>query len=258
MTPPTRRGLIAEASERPDDSPHASDIAREGARRRLIRFAGLGIAAYAVAMIATIPASAVVERADWRSGVGGTVWNGEAGLAGGSRLEWRWAPLRSLVTLAFAVDWRARGADTSLGGRALIGPASTTVDAMSGSADGSLLQAIQPDLPFTCDLKMQLDIPRAKLGGSGQMVEGNLLTELGTCRPKRGGTPTTVAPLILTAEHIGAQSRLRLAPATQRRRTLMTIVLGEDGTVEATLTPEGAQALPFVGLPPGGSIRGEI
>ena len=121
-----------------------------------------------------------------------------------------------------------------------------------------MLQAIQPDLPFICDMAMQLDFPRAKIGGSDQMIAGQLLTEPGSCRPKRGGVPTAVPALILTAQHIGNQSRLTLAPATQRRRTLMTIVLSEDGTVDLTLTPEGAAALPFVGLPPGGSIKGKI
>ncbi len=258
MTPLIRRGRIAEASERPDDSQTASDIAATAARRRLIAFGTFGIAAYAVAMIATIPASAIVSGGAWRTGVGGTVWNGEVGLAGGSKLEWHWAPLRSLVNLAFAVDWTATGDATNLGGRALIGPSSTTVDAMSGSADGTLLQAIQPDLPFVCDMAMQLDFPRAKVGGSGQKVSGQLLTDPGTCRPKRGGVATAVPALVLTSQAIGTQSRMTLSPATQRRRALMTIVLSEDGTVDLSLTPDGARVLPFVGLPPGGSIRGKM
>lgn len=258
MTPTIRQGLIAEASERPADAPHVSEIAALGARRRLTLFAGIGIAAYVAAMVATIPASAIVDDGAWRTGVGGTVWHGEVGLAGGSRLEWHWAPLRSLTSLAFAVDWRATGESTNLGGRALIGPTSTTIDSMSGSADGALLRAIQPDLPFTCDLTMQVEFPRAKLGGSRQMIEGEATTDAGSCAPKQGGTPTAIPSLLLTAEHIGTQSRLRLVPATQRRRTLMTIVLGEDGTVDVGMTPEGAAALPFVGLPPGGSLKGQI
>ncbi|SOB86578.1 hypothetical protein SAMN06297144_1684 [Sphingomonas guangdongensis] len=209
-------------------------------------------------MIATIPAGVIVKRGDWRTGVGGTIWNGEVGLAGGSRLEWHWAPLRSLINLAFAADWRATGSGTNLGGRALLGPSTTTIDAMSGSADGTLLQAIQPDLPFTCDLPLQLEFPRAKLDGSGQLVEGTLTSEAGSCAPKGNGVPTPVPALILSAEHVGTESRLRLAPATQRRRTLMTITLGEDGAVDVRMTPEGAAALPFVGLPPGGSIKGQI
>lgn len=209
-------------------------------------------------MIATIPASAVVDRGAWASGVGGTLWNGEVGLAGGSVLAWDWAPLRSLTSLAFAADWSAKGAATNLGGRALIGPSSTTIDAMSGSADGTLLQAIQPNLPFVCDMTMQLDFPRARIGGSGQRVEGEMLTDPGTCRARAGGAATPVPALAVTAAHVGDRSTLRVAPATQRRRTLMTMVLQGDGEVEVTLTPEGAAVLPFVGLPPGGSIKGRI
>ncbi|MHA6722512.1 hypothetical protein [Sphingomonas sp. RS2018] len=209
-------------------------------------------------MIATIPAGAIVDDGAWRTGISGTIWNGEVGLAGGSILAWEWAPLRSLTSLGFAVDWRATGTATNLGGRALIGPSSATIDAMSGSADGTLIRAIQPDLPFVCDFPMQAEFPRAKLGGSGQMVEGTLTTDAGTCAPKAGGAPTAVPSLILLAEHVGTTSRMRLAPATMRRRTLMTITLSENGTVEVTMTPEGAAALPFVGLPPGASIKGEI
>lgn len=258
MTPLIRRGLIAEASERPADSPSVSVIAQEGARRRLILFAGIGIAAYALAMIWTMPASVVLKNAPWRSGVAGTIWNGEVGVAGGSRLEWQWAPLRSLTSLAFAVDWRATGNDSDIAGRALIGPNTTTLDAVSGRVDGSVLAAIQPDLPFTCDLVMQAEFPKIRIGGSEQMVQGNLTTDSGSCAPKGGGTPTAVAPMLLIAEKIGTESRMRLVPATQRRRTLMTLVLGEGGTLDISMTPEGARALPFVGLPPGGSIKGEI
>lgn len=258
MTPLIRRGRIAEASERPDDSQTASDIAATAARRRLIAFSAFGIAAYVVALVATIPASAIVSGGAWRTGVGGTVWNGEVGLAGGSKLEWHWAPLRSLVSFGFAVDWTATGDATNLGGRALIGPSSATIDAMSGSADGTLLQAIQPDLPFACDMTMQLDFPHAKVGGSDQSVSGRMLTDPGACRPKRGGVPTAVPALILTSQAIGTQSRMTLSPADQRRRTLMTVVLGEDGTLDLMLTPDGAQVLPFIGLPPGASIKGTM
>jgi hypothetical protein len=233
-------------------------IAEEGARRRLILFAVIGIAAYALAMIWTMPASVLIRNSAWRSGVAGTIWNGEVGVAGGSRLEWTWAPLRSLTSLAFAVDWRATGTNTDLAGRALIGPNTTTLDAVSGRVDGSVLAAIQPDLPFTCDLVMQAEFPKVKVGGTAQMVQGNLTTDAGSCAPKAGGAPTVVQPLMLIAEKIGTESRMRLVPATQRRRTLMTLVLGEDGTLDVGMTPDGARALPFVGLPSGGSIRGEI
>lgn len=258
MTPLIRRGSIAAASERPADAPSLSVIAETGARRRLTRFVAVGIVAYVVAMVWTLPASVVISDKPWRTGVAGSIWNGEVGVAGGSVLAWRWAPLRSLVSVGFATDWTAKGTNTDLGGRALIRPGRIVVDALTGSADASILQAIQPDLPFSCSMTMQAEFPRAVLGGVGQMVEGQLLTEPGSCQPKQGGTATAVPALILTAEHIGTESRLRLAPAAQRRATLMTITLEENGTVEITMTPEGARILPFVGMPPGASIKGEI
>jgi len=229
-----------------------------GAQRRLILFAGIGIAAYAAAMVATMPASVVLKNRPWRTGVAGTIWNGEVGIAGASRLEWEWAPLRSITSLGFAADWRATGADTDLAGRALYGNDSLALDNVTGAADAALLAAIQPDLPFTCDLTMQADFPHIAVGGMDQSVTGNLVTDLGTCTPKSGGAPTSVGPMVLTAEKIGNVSRMRLAPATQRRRTLMTFALAENGTVDIAITPEGATALPFVGLPPGASIRGEM
>lgn len=209
-------------------------------------------------MIAKLPAGFLVSDAPWRTGVAGTVWNGEVGVAGGSRLEWEWAPLRSITSLGFAVDWRMTGGDTDMAGRALIRPSSTLIDAMSGSVNASVLEAIQPELPFTCDMVMQADFPRIKIGGGDQMIAGKLLTEPGACRPKGGGAPTALPALLLNAEKIGTESRLRLTPAAQRRRTLMNLSLGENGAVEVQMTPEGAGTLPFTGMPPGASIKGQI
>ena len=64
--------------------------------------------------------------------------------------------------------------------------------------------------------------------------------------------------MLLIAEKVGGESRMRLVPATQRLRTYMTLVLDENGTLDVTMTPDGAAALPFVGLPGGASIKGEI
>lgn len=256
MTPLIRRGLTAEASARPGESLDISAHARPAARRRLIAFAAIGIAAYAAALVATVPAGTIFPNRPWRTGVAGTVWNGAVGVGGTNRLAWHWAPLRSLAGLGFAADWTVTGAETALDGRALARSGRTVLDAVSGSADASLLQALAPTLPFTCDLTVQADFPRIVVGGSDQSVAGQLTTDAGTCRPKGAGGPTTsLPPLMLSAEHIGAESRLRLFPATQRRRTLMTITLGEDGSTEIGMTPEGAAALPFVGLPGGGSIK---
>lgn len=229
------------------------------ARRRIIVFAVLGIASYVLAMLVTMPASVIVNNRPWRTGVAGTVWNGEVGVAGGSKLEWHMAPLRSLVSLGFAADWKATGPNTDLGGQALVHLGGRTVlDKVSGSADASLLQAIQPNLPFTCDLTMQVQMDRIAIGGGTQLLDGNLTTDAGSCRPKGAGAASALPPLILTAEHVGNRTLLRLAPMTQRRRILLDATLSEDGATDLGLTPEGAGVLPFVGLPGGARIQGNM
>lgn len=229
------------------------------ARRRIILFAALGIAAYALAMLVTLPASVVLKNKPWRTGVAGTVWNGEVGVAGGARFEWQMAPLRSLTSLAYAADWRATGPNTDLAGRLLSHLGGRTVlDKISGSADGSLLQALQPNLPFTCDLTMQVEMERVALGGGARMLSGTTQSDPGSCRPKTAGAATAVPALLLTAEHIGTRTTIRITPATQRRRTLVTATLTEDGTVDLSVTPDGAAMMPFLGLPAGARIQGAM
>lgn len=218
----------------------------------------LGIAAYALAMVATMPASVIVKNRPWRTGVAGTVWNGEVGVAGGSKFEWHWAPLRSLTSLAFAADWTATGPDTDMGGRALAGFSSTVLDKISGSAHATLFQALQPNLPFTCDMVMQLEFDRIAVGGSSQGIDGRLTTDAGTCTPRGGGAAVPVPPLLLVSEKIGTTTQIRLTPRAQQRQVLMTATLSEDGQLTIRMTPEGARILPFAGLPAGASIAGEL
>jgi hypothetical protein len=229
------------------------------ARRRIIVFAGLGIGAYLLALLVTLPASVVLKNRPWRTGVAGTVWNGEVGIAGGSKLEWQMAPLRSLTTLAYAADWKATGPDTDLGGRMIAHLSGRVVlDSVSGSADGSLLQALQPNLPFTCDLTMQVEMERIAVGGGARMLSGNATSDPGSCRPKRAGAASSLPALILAAEHIGNRTLIRIAPMAQRRRTLVTLELAEDGSVDLSVTPDGATMMPFIGLPAGARIQGQM
>jgi hypothetical protein len=229
------------------------------ARRRIIVFAALGIGAYLLALLVTLPASAVLKNRPWRTGVAGTVWNGEVGVAGGAKFEWQMAPLRALTSLAYAADWKATGPDTDLGGRVLAHFSGRTVlDKVSGAADGSLLQALQPNLPFTCDLVMQIEMERIAIGGGNRMLSGTATTDPGSCRPKNGGAASSLPALILTAEHIGNRTLIRIAPMAQRRRTLATLELAESGTVDISVTPEGATMMPFIGLPAGAHLQGEM
>jgi hypothetical protein len=229
----------------------AAAIFPEGARAQARR--------RSIAMVATLPASVVLTDRPWRSGIAGTIWNGEVGVAGGSKVEWEWAPLRSLTSLGFAVDWRATGPDTDLGGQALFRPGGAVrLDKVSGSADASLLQAVAPNLPFTCDLAMQVELPRLVAGGGDQQAQATILSDAGSCMARPAGIASAVPAMILTAEHVGRETRIRLAPQTQRRQTLVEAVLAEDGAYRMTLTRDGAAALPFTGLPPGVTVESRL
>lgn len=257
--PLMRPGLIAATSAGIAGRLPVPDTGRL-ARRPIIVFAGLGIAAYALAMLATMPASVVLKNRPWRTGVAGTVWNGEVGVAGGSKFEWRMAPLRSLTSFGFAADWKASGPDTDLGGRMLLHPGGRTVlDKVSGTADGRLLQALKSDLPFTCDLTMQIDMDRIALGGGSQMVAGKAVSDPGSCRAKRSSAAASpLPPLLLTAEPIGGRTTIRIVRAAQRRQILLQAELSDAGTLDLSVTPEGAAMMPFLGLPPGVRIQGAL
>jgi hypothetical protein len=229
------------------------------ARRRIIVFVALGIAAYVLAMIVTVPASVVLKNRPWRTGVAGTVWNGEVGVAGGAKFEWHMAPLRSLTSLAFAADWKATGPNTDLGGQMLVHPGGRVVlDHVSGAADGTLLQALQPNLPFTCDLVMQVEMDRIAVGSGDRMLIGNATSDPGSCRPKKAGAASALPALVLTAEHVGNRTTIRIAPMAQRRQVLVNAELSEDGTTDLSVTPEGAAMMPFLGVPGGTHLQGEM
>ena len=90
------------------------------------------------------------------------------------------------------------------------------------------------------------------------LVEGQATIDPGSCTKSPGGSPVPTPAMILTAEHVGTESRIRLAPMGQRRNTLIDATVGEDGGYKMTLTPEGAALLPFTELPPGVSIESEF
>ncbi|WP_448657681.1 type II secretion system protein N [Sphingomonas sp. CJ99] len=194
----------------------------------------------------------------WRTGIAGTIWNGEVGIAGGSRVEWDWAPLRSLTSLGFAADWRASGTDTDLGGRMLARPGGWALDQVSGAAAYSLFGAAFGALPFQCDLVMRVDLDRLATG-SQEMASGRIVTEPGQCWAKgTPGAPVAVPALRITAEKVGDQSLIRVVPQAQQRRTLIDARLSETGRLSITLTPDGAADLPFTGLPAGVTIQKQL
>lgn len=217
----------------------------------MIIVAAIAIVTCLLSLLAATPARLFVPPSPGIAAVGGTIWHGEAALVGGNRLEWRWAPLRSIAGFGFAVDWRVTGAATDLGGRALLRRDGVRLDLVSGRADGSLIAAIAPDLPIRCDLMIQADLPLLVIGSADQQVEGMLRSEPGTCAS--GGAIAPLPPMVAASRGSrGGRSALRLVAAGQPGRLLAELVLRKEGAMDLRVTPAGAALLPFV-LPPGGT-----
>lgn len=253
----TAQGLATQVTD--GDSRFSPDPARAEARRRLIVFAGLGIAFYAVAMVATLPAGVLVKPAPWRLGVAGTLWNGEVAVRGGTRLSWQWAPLRSLTSLGLAVDWQAVGRDTQMGGRALIRGGRVVIDSASGTASTALLEAAWPGLGFHCDLPMRVDVDRVAMGGGDQALSGKGVTRAGQCASAATpGAQVPVAPLAIVAKPVGDGSMLTITPVDQPNQPYLQAKLPAKGPLSITMTPAGATALPFMGIPGGVTVETEL
>lgn len=222
-------------------------------------FAAIGAATYLAALGATIPAGLIAPKADGVA-VGGTIWRGEAALAGGNRIAWSWAPLRSLAQLGFAIDWRATGPATDLAGRALLKPGRVLLRQVKGDADGALLRLVAPDLPFACAMKMTLDLPRVALGGSAQGFSGEVRSDPGVCRDSGSGGPATPVPALrMTAGRMADGSTLAtIAPRVGRRIRLVKITLGKEGRLAIGVTPEGASMLPFLAPAGGMTIEADL
>ncbi|WP_156679473.1 hypothetical protein [Sphingomonas profundi] len=213
---------------------------------------------YGIALLATLPASLVVPAGAPVEAIGGTVWRGDVALPGGNRVAWAWAPLRSLGRLGFAVDLAVTGPRTALGGRALLRPGAVQLDNVAGRADGALLAAALPGLPFSCDLALAVDVPHAAIGGEAPAFLGRVRGDPGTCRPKAGGAATATPALIATGRQEGADARITVSPQGQTRTRFVEVLLAPGGALNVTVTAEGARALPFAAPAGGMSVSTEL
>jgi hypothetical protein len=204
----------------------------------------IGIAAYLVTLIVTFPARFVLS-GDPRWAVAGTMWNGEAVVDGAYRVQWRWAPWRSLASLAFAADVRMTGSGTDLAGSAIVGPSSTLLDGFSGSGDGGLLSAFGPSLPFACTTTLSVNLKRLRIAGTRSEAMGEIGSEAGTCTSIGGGQPNLVPALVT-----------RLLPMPDGTTSIVTTAAGQRvrlfegkiaaGRLRLAPTQAGIATLPFV------------
>ena len=236
-----------------DADPDSSEApARFRANRRLLIFVGVGMAAYLLALVATIPARLVSPLPD----ATGTIWHGEVPL-GSNRLEWRWAPLGSLARLGFATDFTVTGPDTSLAGHSLLRPGRMILENVSGSADGALLDAVaRPS--FACSVRMQIDIRQVSIGGGDRGAQGRIRGDPGVCQAFGDAPPRAIPALSLDITQTPGVAVINLAPRGRRSVPFLVGGLETDGHLRLIVTAEGAAALPFASPPGGMKIETEL
>ena len=198
----------------------SAQSSRLWASRKIVRFVALGVAAYLATLVATVPADVALPRSQIVGRFDGTLWHGEALLAGGHRIGWDWAPLRSLLALGFVADWHAAGPGTDLKGQALLRPR-CHADRRYGRPCRWRLprrHRARPALLLRDALRRE---PASHHDGRRHLsAGGRLLSEAGTCRRTGSATATTVAPLAIVAARASTGSRVTITPQGQRRLRL--------------------------------------
>ncbi|QJU56360.1 hypothetical protein HL653_07615 [Sphingomonas sp. AP4-R1] len=239
-----RQGLAAETATAGGDPAASQRAPVAGAIRRAWPWLAIGLAAYLVALIVTVPARFILS-GDPRWAVAGTLWNGEAVVDGAYRLEWHWAPWRSLASLAFAADVRMTGAGTDLAGAATVSPGGTLLEGFAGSGGGGLLSAFGPRLPFACDAALTITLRQLRIAGTRSEATGEIASDAGSCTAIGGGQPNPVPALITRLLPLpDGTTRIETTPAKGSRVRFFEGRIAA-GRLHLALTPAGAAALPF-------------
>lgn len=229
---------------------------KTSARRHLIQLGALGIAAYAIALIATAPAALLSRDRAWESGASGTIWNGKIGIGGQAILSWQAAPLRSLGNFAPSADVQLESVDGVLSGEAIRHLSGRTVlENVAGPTSAALLTKVAPNLPFSCSGPLQANFKKIAMGSSPRTIDGEAILGAGNCTMKGGIGSQSVASMRISATSEGDRTRLHVTPVSQRRQILLDAVLTPDGQLDMGLTDQGAATLSFLGAPPGMRVK---
>ena len=206
--------------------------------------AGLGVAAYALGLVAMLPAE-VVAPGD-REAVG-TVWDGQMALDGGFAAGWRTQPLASLAHLSLAERLRVTGPLTELNGQVLVRPGRVLLRDLDGTASARLISALAPGLPFACDADLRVAIEELALQGAPAGA-GTVRSSPGDCTPAGGGTPSPLPALTGTFSADAAATTLILSRAGSDA-TAASARVTPAGKVNLTIEPAGVGLFPGVNTP---------
>jgi hypothetical protein len=228
----------------PYQTPLAALVRQVGARR----LAFLGIASFAVSLIATAPARIVLPpNGDGATAAVGTIWNGEVAIGEQTAVSWRLAPVRSILNLGVAADVAIRGGATDMTAKAVWRPGRLELKNVSGMAGSGLVNTLIEDLPIRCDLSFLVDLDKIVLAGPRSSVTGTVRSGAGLCWGDNGVDPERAAVPAMTGRAVtGATGTSAwLVPSDRPRgERLVQMTIDRSGRLTATVLQAGALILP--------------
>ena len=215
------------------------------AQGRWKRWTLLVALSYALALLATLPASVAAEWAglgDDAKSWTGTVWHGASLQPGGHDLRWRAAPFRSLMRFGLAADARLTGPETDIAARAVLRPGLVQLHDAEGRTGWSLIRMFGLDTRTSCDLSLRVDLTYLALGETEADADGTFSSGGGDCTGPNA--PGVIPPLTGVARADDSGAHLEIAARDRPGAALMSASFAPGGALRLAVTPEGAAALP--------------
>ncbi|MEO6151575.1 MAG: hypothetical protein ABIP24_00325 [Croceibacterium sp.] len=220
-------------------------IARRRLPPRTLIFILVAAIAYLVGLIALIPARVVLGESDGMR-VGGTIWNGQAVIASTVRIDWQFAPVRSLMALGASADFHLAGGGSDLAGSVTKSGTSYRFVKVTGQVDDTLVSALAPNLPFACRFLADVDIAQLVLGGTRQSAEGTMRFSPSQCFAKGLASAPAELPagLFTITPNVSSSSGALVAQGSQEH--LFELRLARTGALSLWPTAMAVQRLPFL------------
>lgn len=234
---------------------------KTGRYRGAIGILLLALFTYGVSLIATAPANVLTRLVNMPAAVtsvSGSIWRGQAMLAGGHATQWSVGPLASFRHAALAIRWSLQGPGTHLQGNASLRPGMVSVKDVEGRISWQLVDAIAPGLPITCEAQARVAIERLVFKDTIEDMAGELRSGPSVCASVNGKPAQTgeVPSLLAIAKMTPDGSQLEITTVADEATPLARATLTAQDTLVLTLLSAGAGLVP--GMPSSGETTLEF